>query len=485
MPKSYYYDESVGEWLPLVQGLQGEPGPEGPQGSEGPEGPQGEPGPEGQQGASELSLLTDVDSSSASSGDTLVHNGSVWESSSRLTEVWDRATSPTVNMIHNGNGQYGEENFTGFTQHPEDSPPGAHRSWGYTVPSARWLNNPISVNPARKYIMQADFRQSNPEYTDSDRLYMALRPVDADGYSIFPQHYTRVIDAETVTLTKPLEPGEQSAELSSGVESWPSGDISNGHLAILNYIDGAGKNWGDTYTRNVHRIDSREGNTVNLRSPWDGDTIEAGSSVAIHMAGGNYMYPLVPTDIPHEWTTYTSPEIGGIHDVDGSVAIRSFPVATSSVVAGFLLNYTNQTESNHRIANVGFYDVTESSPGQDAAYWSGWRDVSSLLYSDLTGSVFISRSGREVRVMFRNLDVTAPGDRSIIRIPTGFSPPSIPIGGWRFGLISNDDGTSLRQVTYGNNHLMVLGIEAGDSLSGTITWITEQSPALTPPGTAV
>lgn len=38
MAKSYYYDETSAEWVPLVQGLVG---PEGPKGEPGPQGPAG------------------------------------------------------------------------------------------------------------------------------------------------------------------------------------------------------------------------------------------------------------------------------------------------------------------------------------------------------------------------------------------------------------------------------------------------------------
>ena len=53
MAKSYNYDESSAEWVPLVQGLVGPEGPQGPQGPQGPEGlqgPRGETGPQGPEG---------------------------------------------------------------------------------------------------------------------------------------------------------------------------------------------------------------------------------------------------------------------------------------------------------------------------------------------------------------------------------------------------------------------------------------------------
>ena len=328
-------------------------------------------------------------------------------------------------MIHNGNGRYGSENFTGYywNRYPEDTPTGAGASFGITIPAVVWLDNSLAVDPSRKYRMTATARQANPDYSGSDRFYMALSPYDADGFAIGTWMYSRYLDTLT-TLAEPLNPGDTTATLVNS-EGWRV-PTTYGSLVIYEYVDGLGKHWGTEYSRIRQDFDSIEGNVLTLQEPWAGEAYPAGTQVGQGLWGGSYMYPLTPTNIPHEWTPYESNVIGGVHDGNGAVATRAFPAPVASVKPGFLLNYTNQTESRHRVANVGFYDVTDSLPGEDANYWSGWRDISSQLYSGLSGKVFIERSGREVRVLFRDISTTVPGTRSIFLSPPRVRPTGCP-----------------------------------------------------------
>lgn len=283
----------------------------------------------------------------------------------RADDAMERATSPTSNMIHNGSGHFGNENFTGnsWRRYPEDAPVGAGASFGFTYPGVLWLDKHLAVDPSRKYRMAVTARQANPDYSGPDRFYMALRPSDSDGFSIGTWMYSRHLDTLT-TLAEPLNPGDTTATLASS-EGWSVGNY--GSLVIYEYVDGSGKHWGTEYSRIRADFDAIEGNVLTFQAPWAGEAYPAGTQVGQGLWGGSYMYPAAPTNIPHEWTPYESIVLGGIHDGNGAVATYAFPAPVASVRPGFLLNYTQRTESRHRIANVGFFDITEAVAAQTRA----------------------------------------------------------------------------------------------------------------------
>ena len=293
------------------------------------------------------------------------HNAAV-EAQEDATVALERATSPTSNMIHNGNGHFGNENFTwtGWRRYPEDAPSGAGASFGITSPGVAWLDKHLAVDPSRKYRMTATVRQANPDYSGSDRYYMALMPFDSDGLSINVLDYVRFTGSET-TLAAPLKFGDTTVTVAS-TDGWLP-DYLTKQIAFYNWVDGSGKHWGKEYTKTRRAFTAIEGNVITLAAPWNGSELPVGTDVGQAATGGNYMYPLVIADIPHEWTPYESALIGGIHTDLSTVATRAFPSATASVRVGFLLNYTNQTESRHRVANIGFFDVTEAVAAQERA----------------------------------------------------------------------------------------------------------------------
>lgn len=292
------------------------------------------------------------------------HNEAV-AAQDRAEEAFARATSPTANMIHNGNGSLGMENFTGpgWRRYPEDAPVGAGASFGITYPGVVWLDKHLAVDSSRKYRMTATVRQANPDYSGSDRYYMALSPFDSDGRDVSTWQYSRHLDTLT-TLAEPLNPGDATATLASA-EGWKV--TTHNLLVIYEYVDGSGKHWGTEYSRIRQDFASIEGNTLTLQEPWAGKTYPAGTQVGQGLWGRSYMYPLTPTNIPHEWTPYDSQIVGGVHDGNGAVATTAFPAPTASVRVGFLFNYTGQTESRHRVANIGFFDVTDAVAAEEAA----------------------------------------------------------------------------------------------------------------------
>ncbi len=273
------------------------------------------------------------------------------------------AMAPTANMVYNGNGRFGDANFTTFDQFPEDSPAGAFRSFGATTPTSKITNALIAVDPSRAYVMTATARQANPDYSGNDRLYFAVQPYDADGLGIAPYQYARN-PGTTTTLAKDLNPGDTTATLTDAT-NWSTATYQ--YLAIWNYVDKSGKNWKTEYTRKTYSYTSKSGNVITLAAKYEGPVVPAGTSVGNTFSGGSYMYPITPTNIPHEWTAYTSRVMSGVHTTEGSVAVLSFPAPTAAVQIGFLLNYSRQTESRHRVANVGFFDVTDALAAQNAA----------------------------------------------------------------------------------------------------------------------
>lgn len=284
-----------------------------------------------------------------------------------------RATSPTANMIHNGSGRFGMENFEGplisavWERFPDDAPSGAVAGYGRPAgrrgPIVMKLGKRVSIDPARRYKMTAHARQANPDYSGSDLWYMMLEPFDADGGAISPWHVARYAGTLT-TLAAPLKTGDTTVTLTSG-ENWTAA-TSNRFIAVYNYVDGSGKAWGTQYTRQIQTFVSVDGSTATLSAPWSFADAPAGTPVAQGLSGNSFIYPMTATQIPKQWTAYESRIVGGVTP-EGKIPTLDFPAPTASVLPGFLLNYTGQTESEHRVGNIGFFDVTEAVTAQAAA----------------------------------------------------------------------------------------------------------------------
>lgn len=127
-------------------------------------------------------------------------------------------------------------------------------------------------------------------------------------------------------------------------------------------------------------------------------------------------------------------------------------------------------------------DVTGLS---DAAYWSGWRNVSALRHADVsTGNLYLARTGRLCMLMINNLQTATAGHRYFLKLPAGFEIQAVTGANWRNGEVSSDDGAAVRPVSAYIGHFRVLNMPAAVGMGGTITWLTASAPPATLPGVA-
>ncbi|GGG44282.1 hypothetical protein GCM10011374_03240 [Kocuria dechangensis] len=116
---------------------------------------------------------------------------------------------------------------------------------------------------------------------------------------------------------------------------------------------------------------------------------------------------------------------------------------------------------------------------------TGTRDITTTKTASVNGgSVFIRRRDDLVMVMFNGVSVNTAGHINIVPLPVGLRPKSITGANWRNGLVVDDAGTSVRNTSYFNGFLRILGAETGKVYQGTV-WFYADGDLPTPyPGTA-
>ena len=128
---------------------------------------------------------------------------------------------------------------------------------------------------------------------------------------------------------------------------------------------------------------------------------------------------------------------------------------------------------------------TLPAPSNDADYWSGWRDVTSLRHPDLSGgSLFLARTGRLCMLMVNGATTATVGHRNLITLPAGFGVQAVTGANWRNGELASDDGSAVRPTSFFNARMRVLNMPSGPSMGGTVSWITADPPPVTLPGTS-
>ncbi|MCC6512152.1 MAG: DUF1559 domain-containing protein, partial [Pirellulaceae bacterium] len=196
---------------------------------------------------------------------------------------------------------------------------------------------------------------------------------DRDGLQIEPKHVERYGSAFDTRLAADLNPGDTTIDLVNATGwSLESSRPETRSIAWYGYSDSTGTVYADfTYTRHVASnpaygiwdVGGITGNRINLREPWSGPRLTAGSAVRNTVAGPS-LFPVVAQR--QAAPILAQATIGGSW-TNGFPDPRSFPAGAAMFRPAAELNQTLQiignTHLSYRVStqSVGSVDVDRLS----------------------------------------------------------------------------------------------------------------------------
>lgn len=125
------------------------------------------------------------------------------------------------------------------------------------------------------------------------RMYLAHHFYDAQGRSISWIH-SQYRDNTLVTLAADLNPGDTEIAITDGGAAWSTSAGSTNRVALVNWVDESGYNWGPLgYTREVInlRTPTVTDTLLTLSGAWAGRAMVAGEQIRqTSSVGGSYRY---------------------------------------------------------------------------------------------------------------------------------------------------------------------------------------------------
>ena len=211
------------------------------------------------------------------------------------------------------------------------------------------------IDPERAYQMTAWARSGDDQgdqYVEGNRQYAGFASYDADKLLIRPWHVFGYPGAADTRLARPLQPGDQYVYLDQ-LDGWSNGGPSyTRSLAWYGYQNSYCVIYADyTYTRHVLQdawdagAVQAENKRIQLRQPWSGPELAAGTAVRNATSGAHLNYVLVSAEaVPNQWTRYAA-RITGVGD-----AANQFRPGTAYVQPAILTNYGDGDRGQNRIA---------------------------------------------------------------------------------------------------------------------------------------
>lgn len=216
---------------------------------------------------------------------------------------------------------------------------------------------PVDVN--RAYQLSGWARSGNDggsQYDGNNLQYFGFISYDAQGNEILPQHVHKFLGAMDTTLSEDLVPGAPEIRLTNATGWSNSGSGDNRIFAWYGTDPQTGVTFQDYgYTRNLLDLGAQgawdagainfETNTIQLRSPWAGPFIPAGSAVRnAANFDGTYNY-LATVKVPNSWMHYSGTISGLQHPENGEE--NKFRPGTVAIRPLILANFNGQP--NNRI----------------------------------------------------------------------------------------------------------------------------------------
>lgn len=226
---------------------------------------------------------------------------------------------------------------------------------------------PISTSDTYRISCEVKFNTTTDTY-----FYIRLVSHDSDKKTVPHYTVTKPHSNTETYLAKDLVSGDTVAVLEKGA-NWKA-DTTYRYLGICNNIA-----WDYNRCTNNFTIDSVSGNVVNLKEPYQGNTIPKGTKVAEFSDGANYNYPIRLNDIQ------TNPKRKEWHTLSATFTGKSLFYGTQYIYFG-TLGYSN----SYSIRNICIENLTTP---QTCGISDSITEISN------TGNVFseVRETGRKIR----------------------------------------------------------------------------------------
>ena len=215
------------------------------------------------------------------------------------------------NLIVNGFGELGTENWTSSTNISTTEIPSGHSEIKASFYNANMNTNYIPVCATHRYTMSGYIKAMSGK---TGNTYPSLYPYDYDKKFIAAHNSKIGFDSATLTtLSQPLNTGDTVIH-ATDLSKWRDDTTSYYfHVAIFGYKNSIGEVYGDLeYTQDSPKFGSRTdksnidktNNTITLLSAYTGAYRPAGTSICQATEGATYYYPWGGINVANiqDWT---------------------------------------------------------------------------------------------------------------------------------------------------------------------------------------
>ena len=216
------------------------------------------------------------------------------------------------NLLINGFGELGAENWANATQYSTTEVPSADTN----IKASYWYNtNKTKIYRVPDHTLTLSmYLKSKGDTTGSD--YPSLLPYDIDDKFISTFNCAEGFNSTyKTTLAQPLKKGD-TVIYATDLSAWTTGDNHYYYVAIFGYKDSHGNIYPDMeYTQDSPPFGSKTdkshinktNNTITLNAPYAGADRPAGTTICQATAGSTYFYPFggIALSTLSDWTYKT------------------------------------------------------------------------------------------------------------------------------------------------------------------------------------
>lgn len=282
----------------------------------------------------------------------------------------DRGGLGASNLIKNGFGEFGNENWSSSTNISTTDIPSGQSDIKASFANGTTLEH-INIYPTHTYKFSAWIKAT----TTSGNVYPSLYPYDVDKKYIAYYNCPDGFNQNTMTtLTQQLKSGDTQIYVND-LSNW---NANSGHyynwVAIFSYTDSTGYTYPDgQYTQNCVRFGSgtnaktnldKTNNIITLTTAYTGRTMPVGTKVCASTEGATNYYPLGGFNLTNiqDWTYKENSFSGGINRLKYAKTVIFW------------------TYSNNRMAGIKFEDVTANELTDATEYdTSGFENNGTLV----------------------------------------------------------------------------------------------------------
>lgn len=218
------------------------------------------------------------------------------------------------NLIINGFGELGNENWTSSTNISTTEIPSNHSEIKASFYNGNMTKEYIPINSNHSYTISAYLKTSG---ATTGTTYPSICPYDYDKKFIWTYNCSEGFSTQyKTTLAQPLKKGD-TVIYATNLNAWTTGNNYYFHVAIFGYKDSSGYTYPDmiytadspvfgTKTDKSH-ID-KTNNIITLKAPFTGEDRPAGTTICQATEGSIYYYPFGGVALANiqDWTLKTA-----------------------------------------------------------------------------------------------------------------------------------------------------------------------------------